>query len=897
MDWFKNLKIRNKFFMVFGIFLFLVTTIVAFALLAIDGLMYDYIRITEGPNKRLLIASYATVELTNMRRNNVTMATHTDNPEAARRYYVQCINSYEALLKNLDRWQANLEKDRSMPDNERDIQSANLDGVRKELSKYMDIVKEEYENLVITHNPQRVAELSAKCVPIGDQLVNQMGTNRKSTEMLIDYQTKAVNDKAKATTFFTVILAVAILAFSLLKDMLISQMITSPIGNLHKSINEIEKGHLDYPIRLPYRDELGQLSNHIGDMVDKISELNSSMAILDHLEAMIFITDMDYNLTFVNNFFTKTKGLERGACVGQKCYKIVSGEEEPCPYCPLPDMFAYRETYPSSNWERPLTVADGSEVWFACRTSIIRWTDGSLALFNSYTDETVQKQHAEQLCDAARMAEDASRIKSSFLANMSHEIRTPMNAIVGMTELMLTTPLNAEQTSHALAVKSSAMSLLTIINDILDFSKLSAEKMEIINVPFDIASLINDTLGITNIKAQEAGLALTALISKDIPPQINGDEVRIRQCLLNLLGNAVKYTKTGGIALAVNCEHLDNGLKLLFSVKDSGKGMKEEEVGKIFGIFTRIDTKKNRNITGTGLGLAITKKLVEMMGGQISVESVYGVGSVFSFYITCGGRHEGQLAPFPEPGKYNVLAYEPNKYHARALRSMLLDLGVRHQVCRSPNDFKHQLQGGYTHVFYDKSAMELVQNYTGGGADFVLIKDMRDTNLNLKSMNRPILTTSLVRCLTGADGDGAGERDDEVRLGDFKTENVRALLVDDNPVNLTVAEGMLRRYNISVATALNGKEGLHKIQRDDFDIAFLDHMMPVMDGVEAAVAIRALGGRFSTLPLIALTANAMSDAQKMFKEAGMDGFIAKPIIVKELHNTLLKFLPEEKVRK
>lgn len=435
---------------------------------------------------------------------------------------------------------------------------------------------------------------------------------------------------------------------------------------------------------------------------------------------------------------------------------------------------------------------------------------GSVARTFELTDITA-------MMEAKRLAEEASNQKSSFLANMSHEIRTPMNAIIGMTELMLTTPLSDEQRSHTLIVKNSAMSLLTIINDILDFSKLSAEKMEIIAVPFDIVTVINDTISMANIKAQSAGLAMSVVISKDIPAQVNGDEVRIKQCLLNLLNNAIKFTKEGTVTLSVSCEYLENGLRLMFSVKDTGMGMKKEEMGKLFSAFAQLDTKKNRAITGTGLGLAITKSLIEMMGGKITVESVYGKGTVFSFYIVCEGKHEGHIAMLPEHEKNEMLIYEPK------------------------------------------------------------------------------LTTSLSYFLTGSGAGGSGERRKEARLGDFQTKDVHVLLVDDNPVNLAVAEGMLRQYGISVSTASNGKEGLDKIKAESFDIAFFDHMMPVMDGIEAVAAIRSLGGRFAKIPIIALTANALSGVEKVFLEAGMSGFLPKPIIVSQLHKILLEYLPEKKV--
>jgi CheY-like chemotaxis protein len=470
-----------------------------------------------------------------------------------------------------------------------------------------------------------------------------------------------------------------------------------------------------------------------------------------------------------------------------------------------------------------------------------------------------------------------------------------MNAIVGMTELMLTTKLNDEQKSQALAVKGAAMSLLTIINDILDFSKLSADKMEIIAVPFDIASLINDTLNIVSMKAAAAGLSLTASVSKDIPPQVNGDEVRIKQCLLNLLNNAVKFTSEGSVSLSVTCEHLDAGLKLSFAVRDTGLGIQKEEIAKLFDAFSQLDTKKNRKIVGTGLGLAITKSLIEMMGGRISVDSVYGEGSVFSFYVMCAGRHGGTLAELPNPESYRVLVYEPNKHHSLAMGDMLRELGVRFDICVNAPAFEEKIADGYTHVFYDKSAAGRVQELRNPSVEYVAMKEIQDTNIQIASVNRPLLITVLVRCLNGGGEDENIASREEITLGAFQTKDVLVLLVDDNPVNLLVAEGMLRQYGISVETAANGLEGLEKIQEKEYDAAFFDHMMPVMDGVEAVSHIRALGGRYARMPIVALTANVLAGADKVFYEAGMDGVLAKPIIIRELHRTLIQFLPPEKI--
>ncbi len=393
--------------------------------------------------------------------------------------------------------------------------------------------------------------------------------------------------------------------------------------------------------------------------------------------------------------------------------------------------------------------------------------------------------------NAMERAEEADKAKGNFLANMSHEIRTPMNAINGMAEFILRDSRDQMAVKHATMIKSSSSTLLAIINDILDFSKIESGRMEIINDSYQLSAIIKDVEMMMQIRLKDKAVDLLLDIDEDIPNGLCGDEVRIKQVLINIMGNSVKFTNEGSITLKIRSRYEDEQqVRIFFEVSDTGIGIKKDDLDKLFTNFTQVDTKRNRAIEGTGLGLAISKRLVEMMGGHISVSSRYGEGTTFSFDILNGIKDRTPIGP---------ISSRQEEVHVETFHAS------------------------------------------------------------------------------------------------FTAPDARVLVVDDNEINLDVAAGIMAPYQIKITKAASGPEAMVEFLREEFDIIFMDHMMPIMDGVETMEKIRQMP-RGRNAVIIALTANALSGAPTEYRMMGFQDFLAKPIVPKEMDALLLRYLPKELVQ-
>ncbi len=405
-------------------------------------------------------------------------------------------------------------------------------------------------------------------------------------------------------------------------------------------------------------------------------------------------------------------------------------------------------------------------------------------------DMTEMRNHIEVIKRFRTQAEQANEAKSEFLANMSHEIRTPMNAIVGLSDIIMEESKGRKVYSYACDIKSASRNLLALINDILDLSKVEAGKMELVCTDYHIKNIVDEVINMMDGAASKRGILLKCEYDMSIPSRYHGDEGRIRQILINLLNNGLKFTKEGYVKLSVSGrlgEESDTEW-LHMEVKDTGCGIKEEDLNKIFENFNQVDAKRNRTVEGTGLGLSITRHLVELMGGNIRVESKYGEGTTFILEI-------------------------PQK-----------------------------------------------------------IVDARSLSEAPKEIEK---------------------KEDEIKL--FLAEDCRVLVVDDNLVNRKVAKGFLKPYRFQMDEAESGQAAIDRVKQTKYDIIFMDHMMPEMDGIEVVQLIRSECGENGTSPVvIALTANAMEGVREMFLQNGFQDFITKPLDKKALNDALLKWIPEER---
>ncbi len=514
---------------------------------------------------------------------------------------------------------------------------------------------------------------------------------------------------------------------------------------------------------------------------------------------------------------------------------------------------------------------------------------GAVVVLHDMTEITLLKEKAEQ----------SSSAKSAFLANMSHEIRTPMNAIKGMTDLLMMTTVDDVQEKYLKNISSASATLIKIINDVLDYSKIDAEKMELVPDSYDSLSFINDVVNIMYMKAVEKGVRFVADISPDIPAQMFGDELRLKQVLLNLLNNAIKFTKEGHVHLKIECERVgEEAVRLSFVVSDTGIGIKEEEKSKLFDAFGQLDLLKTRASEGTGLGLVIAQRIVELMGGELNVESRYGEGSVFSFSILQKDEGKGVIVdPSMRCDGMRVLLLGESYDLYIPIFSRL---GVEAKCIHSPGALARDEEVAYAHVFYEHAQWEDVVRESRerfGGAGVSAVLSLRESgnmpDAYADCIYEPILITAVAKCLRcGAPG---GERAEQAPLmGNFKLKDTNVLIVDDNEINLIVCAEILKHYGVDPDTALSGAEALRMAEGKAYDIIFMDHMMPEMDGLEATRKIRASSAKNKETPIVALTANAIKGMRETYLSGGMDDYISKPIEIEEIERVFLRFVPDKR---
>jgi signal transduction histidine kinase/CheY-like chemotaxis protein len=524
------------------------------------------------------------------------------------------------------------------------------------------------------------------------------------------------------------------------------------------------------------------------------------------------------------------------------------------------------------------------------------------------------KKTIADISEAKLKAETANEAKSTFLAKTSHEIRTPMNAIVGMSELILREKISPKVYEYTMGIKQAGANLLSIINDILDFSKIESGKLEILPVRYYFRSFINDVINIIRIRALEKSLVFITNIDSALPNDLMGDEVRIRQILLNLLGNAVKYTDRDFIKLFVTAEEgedsAEKGFVLKIEIEDCGIGIKEEDLETVFGEFIQVDMAANRGIEGSGLGLAITRRLCRAMGGDVTVRSTYGKGSVFTVRVPQKTNSAERFAGIENPGEQRVLIYENRKTTVDSLCWSLDNLGVSYTLAAGEDAFLETLrweeqEGGekYTFIFMAQALyvhLRPVLKDVKFLSRLVLLADYGSESgfRSIRFLILPVHTLSIANIINHK----TEQRSDAERgrpAVQFTAPSARVLIVDDIVTNLKVVQGLLLPYNMIMDTCLTGAASIEFFKKYKYDMVLMDHMMPGMDGIEATAAIRAWekenAAEFpAEIPVIALTANAISGMREMFLQRGFNDYLTKPIEMFKLHEVLKKWIPREK---
>ncbi|GFM37404.1 response regulator [Desulfovibrio psychrotolerans] len=661
--------------------------------------------------------------------------------------------------------------------------------------------------------------------------------------------------------------------------------------------------------------------------------------IVDSSWDIIWEADQQGRITYVSPRVHDILGFTQEEVLGRSPFTVdslLSAVQGGAPLQALPEHF---------HWDEAAAHREGHTVWLHTTGNPVFDDSGSLTGIRGISRDVTDRILNDRELENARMqAETANMAKSEFLARMSHEIRTPMNAILGMTYLALRTELTPKQQDYLLKIKQSANSLLGIINDILDFSKIEAGRLEVDPSPFSLHAVMENTVNIVCLPAEEKGIELLLAVDSDVPAGLYGDSLRLGQVLINLANNAIKFTEEGEVVVSVSVENrTPEGGNLRFSVRDTGIGLSQEHMAQLYTPFTQADGSTTRLYGGTGLGLSISKKLVELMGGELNCQSTQGLGSEFHFTLhfpLADVQHKQPMAP-QTLRKCRILVVDDNATARQIMRDILASFGLRADLASGGSEALEAVQHAeppFDLVLIDWKMPDMdgfacirairempnVQRLprfimiTAYGRDEVRhrVKTEKLDGMLLKPVNRSLLFNTLVDVLsTACDGNTQGQAPgQEAQISHSAAEPVngtiasarydmaeecatgggtfaprvpqhirgaRILLVEDNELNQQVATELLQGSGLHVTLARNGQEALDRVRRQEFQAVLMDVQMPVMDGLEATRLIREIPS-LQGLPIIAMTAHAMNTDREMSLQTGMNAHVNKPIDPDEL---------------